>query len=126
MNQMILLYEYPSLNFGGSEVFLFVFVDVSTDGKWCYLVFWVVGKSETRWSLLKRRLLEACPSCSSASGMSFFRSEPRPPGPPDVFLLTFCCHDRRGLLHGVLLDPMLLLCVITTCSSTCSNSDFRY
>ncbi|GMN39238.1 hypothetical protein TIFTF001_008459 [Ficus carica] len=75
--------------------------DVSTDGKWCYLVFWVIGKSETRWSLLKRRLVEACPSCSSASEISFFRSELRPPKPPDVFLLTLCCHDRRGLLHDV-------------------------
>ncbi|KAJ6293420.1 hypothetical protein OIU78_025406 [Salix suchowensis] len=26
--------------------------DVSTDGKWCYLVFWVVGKSTTRKGLL--------------------------------------------------------------------------
>ncbi|EXB75885.1 hypothetical protein L484_022562 [Morus notabilis] len=75
--------------------------DVSTDGKWCYLVFWVIGKSETRWNLLKRRLVEACPSCFSASEISFFRSEVRPPKPPDVFLLTLCCHDRRGLLHDV-------------------------
>ncbi|POO01766.1 ACT domain containing protein [Trema orientale] len=75
--------------------------DVSTDGKWCYLVFWVIGKSETRWSLLKRRLVEACPSCSSASGISFYRSELQPPKPSDVFLLTLCCHDRRGLLHDV-------------------------
>ncbi|PON49033.1 ACT domain containing protein [Parasponia andersonii] len=75
--------------------------DVSTDGKWCYLVFWVIGKSETRWSLLKRRLVEACPSCSSASGISFYRSELQPPKPSDVFLLTLCCHNRRGLLHDV-------------------------
>ncbi|KAL5546099.1 hypothetical protein UlMin_005786 [Ulmus minor] len=75
--------------------------DVSTDGKWCYLVFWVVGKSETRWNLLKSRLVDACPSCFSASGISFYRSELQPPKPSDVFLLTFCCHDRRGLLHDV-------------------------
>ncbi|XP_061345762.1 ACT domain-containing protein ACR10 [Gastrolobium bilobum] len=75
--------------------------DVSTDGKWCYIVFWVVGKQKTRWSLLKKRLIGACPSCSSASGISYYRSDLQPPKPPDVFLLKFCCHDRRGLLHDV-------------------------
>ncbi|KAL4605564.1 hypothetical protein ACB092_09G038600 [Castanea dentata] len=75
--------------------------DVSTDGKWCYLVFWVVGKSTTRWSLLKKRLVGVCPSCSSASGISFYRSELQPPRPPDVFLLKFSCYDRKGLLHDV-------------------------
>uniref|UniRef100_A0A5B7C1G0 ACT domain-containing protein ACR n=1 Tax=Davidia involucrata TaxID=16924 RepID=A0A5B7C1G0_DAVIN len=76
-------------------------VDVSTDGKWCYIVFWVVGKPSTRWGLLKNRLIGVCPSCSSASGISFYRSELQPPKPPDVFLLKFCCLDRRGLLHDV-------------------------
>ncbi|KAH7853660.1 hypothetical protein Vadar_005178 [Vaccinium darrowii] len=76
-------------------------VDVSTDGKWCYIVFWVIGKPNTRWSLLKKRLMGVCPSCSSASGMLFFRTELQPPKPPDVFLLKFCCRDRRGLLHDV-------------------------
>ncbi|RZC21352.1 ACT domain-containing protein ACR10 isoform B [Glycine soja] len=75
--------------------------DVSTDGKWCYIVFWVVGKQRMRWSLLKKRLIEACPTCSSASGISYYRSELQPPKPPNVFLLTFCCHDRKGLLHDV-------------------------
>ncbi|KAF3441808.1 hypothetical protein FNV43_RR15723 [Rhamnella rubrinervis] len=75
--------------------------DVSTDGKWCYLVFWVIGNSETRWNLLKTRLVEVCPSCSFTSSISFYRSELRPPRPPEVFLLTFCCYDRRGLLHDV-------------------------
>lgn len=72
--------------------------DVSTDGKWCYIVFWVIGKSTTRWSLLERRLLEACPACASASGFSYFQLQP--PKPPNVFLLKFCCYDRKGLLHG--------------------------
>ncbi|GAU43513.1 hypothetical protein TSUD_399070 [Trifolium subterraneum] len=75
--------------------------DVSTDGKWCYIVFWVVGKQKTRWSLLKKRMVEACPTCSSASGISYYRSDLQPPKPPDVFLLKFCCHDRKGLLHDV-------------------------
>ncbi|GAV58157.1 ACT domain-containing protein [Cephalotus follicularis] len=75
--------------------------DVSTDGKWCYIVFWVIGKSTTRWDLLKKRLVGACPSCSSASGFFYYRSELQPPKPPDVYLLKICCHDRRGLLHDV-------------------------
>jgi len=33
--------------------------------------------------------------------MLFYRSELQPPKPPDVFLLKFCCRDRRGLLHDV-------------------------
>lgn len=74
--------------------------DVSTDGKWCYIVFWVVGKPSTRWGLLKKRLLEACPSCS-ASALMLYGTELQSPKPPDVFLLKFCCHDRRGLLHDV-------------------------
>ncbi|KAG6756747.1 hypothetical protein POTOM_040190 [Populus tomentosa] len=74
--------------------------DVSTDGKWCYIVFSVVGKSTTRWGLLKKRLAGACPSCSSASGISYYSAELQPPRPPDVFLLKLVCHDRKGLLHG--------------------------
>ncbi|KAH7833254.1 hypothetical protein Vadar_004536 [Vaccinium darrowii] len=27
------------------------FGDVSTDRKWCYIVFWVIGKPSTRWGL---------------------------------------------------------------------------
>ncbi|XP_058084127.1 ACT domain-containing protein ACR10 [Magnolia sinica] len=77
--------------------------DVSTDGKWCYIVFWVVGREESwtpRWSLLKKRLLGACPSCSSASGIFYYGREVQPK-PPDVFLLKFACIDRMGLLHDV-------------------------
>ncbi|KAF7818674.1 ACT domain-containing protein ACR10-like [Senna tora] len=77
--------------------------DVSTDGKWCYIVFWVFGTPKTRWSLLLKRLIAACPSCSSASGISYYRSDSdfQPPKPPDLFLLKFSCHDRKGLLHDV-------------------------
>lgn len=78
--------------------------DVSTDGKWCYIVFWVVPKSSarwdaSRWELLKKRMIGACPSCSSASGISFYRLQS--PRPLDVFLLKLCCYDRKGLLHDV-------------------------
>ncbi|CAI9091168.1 OLC1v1026122C1 [Oldenlandia corymbosa var. corymbosa] len=77
--------------------------DVQTDGKWCYLVFWVVGKPTTRWNLLKKRLLEVCPTCTAAaSGIYYYRPEFQDPRPPDVFLLKFwCSYDRKGLLHDV-------------------------
>ncbi|KZV26029.1 hypothetical protein F511_13907 [Dorcoceras hygrometricum] len=76
-------------------------IDVSTDGKWCYIVLWVVGKGSTKWDLLKNRLMGACPSCSSVSGILFYMPDSQPRKPPDVFLLKFCCYDRRGLLHDV-------------------------
>ncbi|XP_010530480.1 PREDICTED: ACT domain-containing protein ACR10 isoform X2 [Tarenaya hassleriana] len=75
--------------------------DVSTDGKWCYVVFWVMGKPNTRWNLLKKRLVGVCPSCSSASGISYYRNELQIQKPPDVFLLKLCCFDRKGLLYDV-------------------------
>ncbi|XP_026439463.1 ACT domain-containing protein ACR10-like [Papaver somniferum] len=76
--------------------------DVSTDGKWCYLVFWVVGKSTTRWSSLKNRLVNACPTCSSASEIYYYKAESfKKPKPSEVFLLKLCCNNRSGLLHDV-------------------------
>ncbi|CAA2969721.1 ACT domain-containing ACR10 [Olea europaea subsp. europaea] len=76
-------------------------IDVSTDGKWCYLVFWVIGKPSTRWDLLTKRLLGACPSFFLASGIPYYEAELQPPRPPDVFLLKFCYLNRKGLLHDV-------------------------
>nr|XP_043617009.1 ACT domain-containing protein ACR10-like [Erigeron canadensis] len=77
--------------------------DVSTDGKWCYLVFWVVGKQTTRWDLLRERLLKVCPPCTPAMlEMFYFLPEFQQPKPPKVFLLKFwCTFDRKGLLHDV-------------------------
>ncbi|KAJ6892482.1 hypothetical protein NC651_025625 [Populus alba x Populus x berolinensis] len=75
--------------------------DAQTDGKWCYLVFWVAGKPNTRWDLLKKRLLEVCPSYFSTSEFDYYKPENQQPKPPDVFLLKFwCSYDREGLLHG--------------------------
>ncbi|XP_024003925.1 ACT domain-containing protein ACR10 [Eutrema salsugineum] len=78
--------------------------DVSTDGKWCYLVFWVIGKPNTRWNLLKMRLVEASPSFSWAFGISrsyLSDSELQPLKLPDLFLLKLACSDRTGLLYDV-------------------------
>lgn len=75
--------------------------DFSTDGKWCYIVLWVIGKPNTRWNLLKKRLLEVCPSYFSTSRIYYYRPENQQPKPPDVFYLQFwCSHYRKGLLHG--------------------------
>lgn len=77
--------------------------DVLTDCKWCYLVFWVVGRPTTRWDLLKNRLLEVCPICSpAASEIYYYRPEFQQPKPQEVFLLKFWCYfDWKGLLHDV-------------------------
>ncbi|PIN01604.1 [Protein-PII] uridylyltransferase [Handroanthus impetiginosus] len=77
--------------------------DFSTDGKWCYVVFWVVRKPTTRWDLLRKRLLEVCPTCTpSASGIFYFIPEFQQPRPQEIFLLKFwCTYDRKGLLHDV-------------------------
>ncbi|CAN1174297.1 ACT domain-containing protein ACR10 [Linum perenne] len=76
--------------------------DFQTDGKWCYVVYWVVGKQKTRWNLLKKRLLDVCPSYFSTSGIYYYRPENQPSTPPNVFLLKFWCScDRKGLLHDV-------------------------
>lgn len=82
--------------------------DFTTDGKWCYIVLWVVGKPTTRWGLLKKRLLEVCPSFYSASVLYSYKPEFQQPKPPDVFLLKFWCYDRKGLLH----DVTEVLCVL--------------
>ncbi|KAK4578687.1 hypothetical protein RGQ29_028682 [Quercus rubra] len=76
--------------------------DFSTDGKWCYIVFWVVDKPTTRWHLLQKRLLEVCPSYFSTSDIDYYRPENQQPKEPDVFLMKFwCSSDRKGLLHDV-------------------------
>ncbi|KAF7131917.1 hypothetical protein RHSIM_Rhsim09G0147000 [Rhododendron simsii] len=86
---------------------------VSTDGKWCYLVFWVVGRPTTRWDLLKNRLLEVCPMFSpAASEIYYYRPEFQQPKPQDVFLLKFWCYfDRKGLLHGQNLLALIFISV---------------
>ncbi|XP_047313552.1 ACT domain-containing protein ACR9-like [Impatiens glandulifera] len=75
--------------------------DVSTDGRWCYIVLWVIPHASTgivRWSDLKNRLVMVCPTCST----SFYLNQPYPcPKASQVYLITFCCLDRKGLLHDV-------------------------
>lgn len=81
--------------------------DVSTDGKWCYIVFWVVGRGDqtTRWGLLKKRLMDVCPLAPASSGLydSYYLQQEMAAADhqPEVFLLMFSCYDRMGLLHDV-------------------------
>ncbi|XP_033511879.1 ACT domain-containing protein ACR9-like isoform X2 [Nicotiana tomentosiformis] len=74
---------------------------IKGDGIWCYVILWVVPHASSpmvRWANLKERLLSVCPSCS----VSFYLTQPSPPAASSpVYLLTFCSHDRRGLLHDV-------------------------
>ncbi|GAB4860185.1 hypothetical protein Ancab_011663 [Ancistrocladus abbreviatus] len=75
--------------------------DVSTDGKWCYVVLWVVPNDSSfkgQWSNLKERLLAICPPCL----LPIYYYEPPPPRKSSqLYLLKFCCLDQRGLLHDV-------------------------
>ncbi|KAJ4778222.1 ACT domain-containing protein [Rhynchospora pubera] len=74
--------------------------DMSTDGRWCYIVFWVMGRGEraTRWALLKNRLLEICPVVAMPLVVDEVVGLVQR---PQVYLLKFSCFDRMGLLHDV-------------------------
>nr|CAB3459971.1 unnamed protein product [Digitaria exilis] len=74
--------------------------DVSTDGHWCFVVFWVVPRSSTikiRWASLKNRLMSMCPSSYSIP----LYPEISQPGPTKFYLLKLLSPDRKGLLHDV-------------------------
>ncbi|XP_062180047.1 ACT domain-containing protein ACR9-like isoform X2 [Phragmites australis] len=74
--------------------------DVSTDGHWCFVVFWVVPRSPSikiRWASLKNRLMSMCPS----SYFIPFYHDISQPGPPQFYLLKLLSPDRKGLLHDV-------------------------
>ncbi|GMJ08972.1 ACT domain repeats 9 [Hibiscus trionum] len=75
--------------------------DVSTDGIWCFLVFWVVPHSSSpfiRWPSLKNRLQSLCPSCSVTF---YLNDQPSHSAASPVYLLKFFCLDRKGLLNDV-------------------------
>ncbi|KAF5200898.1 Act domain-containing protein [Thalictrum thalictroides] len=78
--------------------------DVSTDGKWCYVVFWVVphwSSINVRWNSLKDRLMSVCPSSSSISFYFNQQSSSSRPSSSPVYLLKLFCLDRKGLLYDV-------------------------
>ncbi|XP_017186325.2 ACT domain-containing protein ACR9-like isoform X2 [Malus domestica] len=74
--------------------------DFSTDGIWCYIVLWVFPDSSSpvvKLSNLKNQLQSVCPSCSVP--FYLYQQATRSSSSP-VYLLTFLCLDRKGLLHG--------------------------
>eukprot|EP01018_Ginkgo_biloba_P020517 Gb_15457 [translate_table: standard] len=75
--------------------------DFSTDGKWCYVIFWVMPRTGSarpiRWAMLKKRLVAACPP---SSALFYYRVNPEPK-PKQVYLLQVSSADRAGLLNDV-------------------------
>eukprot|EP00271_Cylindrocystis_brebissonii_P006593 TRINITY_DN19366_c0_g1_i1.p1 TRINITY_DN19366_c0_g1~~TRINITY_DN19366_c0_g1_i1.p1 ORF type:complete len:436 (+),score=107.14 TRINITY_DN19366_c0_g1_i1:379-1686(+) len=89
--------------------------DLSTDGHWCFLVFWVqprvrTGPSDGRggappspsslviqWPLLKQRISAACPANAPVL-LPILRP---PPKRKDQYLLQVCAPDRPGFLNDV-------------------------
>lgn len=74
--------------------------DLSTDGHWCFLVFWVLprvraGKS-VKWSLLKQRMAAACPSSEPV-----FLPIQTPLKEKEVYLFKITSADRSGFLNDV-------------------------
>ncbi|KAF6150854.1 hypothetical protein GIB67_020937 [Kingdonia uniflora] len=75
--------------------------DVLTDGKWCYVVLWVVfdpGLSNVSWKSLEDRLLSVC---SSWSVSFYLNQQPTRSIAPQVYFLKFCCLDRKGRLYDM-------------------------
>ncbi|KAL6126608.1 hypothetical protein ACLB2K_074655 [Fragaria x ananassa] len=76
--------------------------DFTTDGRWCYIVLWVVPNESSMkvdWESLKERLLSACPS--SCFYKVYLNIQTSAPSPSPVYLLKFWCFDQRGSLHDV-------------------------
>ncbi|CAH1445267.1 unnamed protein product [Lactuca virosa] len=75
--------------------------DFSTDGKWCYIVLWVVSRPcslKIDWESLKQRLLSCCPSFLPAF---YLNQLPDSSKPPPIYLLKVFSLDRKGLIHDV-------------------------
>ncbi|CAK9872048.1 unnamed protein product [Sphagnum jensenii] len=73
--------------------------DLSTDGRWCFVVLWVLPRANqlVQWSLLKTRIEEVCPSI----GVQFVPTLIPPVLSRKVLLLQVWSLDRTGLLNDV-------------------------
>lgn len=75
--------------------------DMSTDGKWCFVLFWVTpsdGSSKSiRWANLKRLLIATCPSTRPHMLLPHL-SQPKP---KETYVLQTSSLDRLGLLNDV-------------------------
>lgn len=105
---------------------LFLDTDFSTDGKWCYIVLWVVPRPSSLaidWQSLKSRIISACPSFM----ISFYLNQQSTSSRPSpLYLLKMFSLDRKGLLHGKFECPVhssfplsLLLVVIDKLDISC-------
>lgn len=76
--------------------------DLSKDGQWCLVIFWVTPRNETfqpiKWARLKTCLNSACPSARSRLLMPLV-SQPKPK--QEVYVLQIWSPDRLGLLNDV-------------------------
>ncbi|XP_076919722.1 ACT domain-containing protein ACR9-like [Bidens hawaiensis] len=75
--------------------------DFSTDGKWCYVILWVVPRPislTVDWERLKKRLVSCCPSIMPAFYLEQLSSSSKP---IPLYLLKVFSMDRRGLIHDV-------------------------
>jgi hypothetical protein len=75
--------------------------DFSVDGKWCYIVLWVVpnpGSHKFDWERLKDRLFSVCPSCLI---QSYYNPTSKDPSSSPLYLLKFCGLDKQGSLHDI-------------------------
>lgn len=75
--------------------------DISTDGKWCFIIFKVCLSSGVppRWALLKSRLEGICPTGTDTLQQLWrWRSVPKEQPP---FLLQVAGYDRQGMLHSL-------------------------
>ncbi|PWA76178.1 ACT domain-containing protein [Artemisia annua] len=75
--------------------------DFSTDGKWCYVVLWVVARPtslKVDWESLKTRLVACCPSCMPAFYLNQISTCSKS---PPLYLLKVFSWDRKGLVHDV-------------------------
>ncbi|CAI9273537.1 unnamed protein product [Lactuca saligna] len=79
--------------------------DFSTDGRWCYVVLWVVPRPSSMridWESLKNRLLSCCPSCLPTFYLNHLSgSDSDSSKSPPLYLLKVFSLDRKGLIHDV-------------------------
>ncbi|KAL7611562.1 ACT domain-containing protein ACR9 [Lactuca sativa] len=79
--------------------------DFSTDGRWCYVVLWVVPRPNSvrvDWESLKNRLLSCCPSCLPTFYLNHLSdSDSDSSKSPPLYLLKVFSLDRKGLIHDV-------------------------
>ncbi|KVI04937.1 hypothetical protein Ccrd_016735 [Cynara cardunculus var. scolymus] len=84
----------------GCLIVMFLLLDFSTDGKWCYIVLWVVARPislKIDWQSFKNRLVSCCPSCLPAFYLDQLSGSSKS---PPLYLLKVFSFDRKGLIHG--------------------------